>query len=386
MVLRKNDLSLRTWAAPLLGALLLPAGLGCGTDPTIGDADVIVARADTACAPVKGPVVLGEADSAFGCRGALLDSGGSVVGAARATKEDAYTLFVAFEKEGLDTRASEHRGNTTALVPTPQGFMFFSVEGNAIRVTTHNNALAPGGEAQRLTTSDGAEITALAAFGRETRLGSAVKEPVKTLERADEPAAVKTLEEAGGGEVKTLAESRKLAPVVVAVALTHQGADVFYLDASGAAFATRRVVSWAEMPYCNSVRGGFVDDASALTVVVGCQEVLPTAPTVEADTAKVADFGYDGDIPPQIGVEASLDREGRVTSAALIDLTELPPPRYELVRYVTEQLPRSAGQRVNVMDAIAVGEDNVVALACVGPDGGAVELQATLLSCQGLPR
>ena len=386
MVLKKDE-GLRIIACALsIGAASAWLLSGCSGGQDIDDEDVIVGRSDTACTPARGPIGLGTADSAFGCRGTLLETEGLVVGAARADKSAFYKLFVAFDGDDIKEQETEHSGSQTALVATKAGFVFVSISDTEVAFSGHDKSLAMAGKLGGYDAEE--EILAFDAFSPTTRTATA---PVKTLdtpaEGVEEAPKVKTLGESKEGDLKTIEESKVLAPAVIAIAQTATGPHVLYLDGLGKLIKATRPLKFGEMPYCNSARGAFDKASGGLVVSVDCQEVRPQAPTTAEGVATIPDFEYEGDIPPISRVTVVLDNKGAATSAEVTRApdTAATPGNYELVRYVTEQVPRDGGHRVNVMDAITVGDKKVIAVSCVGPDGGAVELQTTLLECEGLP-
>ncbi len=316
----------------------LAIGVGCAAQvkPTpTGLPD----RSEAACVR-QARASLGQAESAFACRGLLHESGGALVGAIKGSREGSFKLFGVDEKGGVGAQVeTAHKGGRLALVASEGGVIAVSAEGSVVRVSAHATGL--GGE------SPATELS--------VEVGQVLDFEVVAAE--------------GGALI---------------AAATGHGLQIWRVDGRGAQVATSMALKHPEMPYCNKV-GLALTEGGAASATLRCQEVVPLAPEVAGGAAAIKDFDYDATEPAATDLILTITAGGVEVSAASAAASgpEGEPARYGLKQRLHQELPRAAGERVNLLDGVELGGERIVSLACVGPDEGPIEVDLSVVRCQG---
>jgi hypothetical protein len=349
------------WAS-LFAMTLLAACSGPPELDNVGLPD----RSTTACEYVGGDAnVMGPAESAFACRGKVVISGGALVGIAKAGKDQAYELFNAADDGAIKRVGTEHRGNVR-LSTTSAGVLAVSTAGSDVVWSAHKTDLSPLKAGK--VTAKGGEILDFAVVAAGPELQSC------------EPGS----ETAEGTPAPEPARPSASEPMLVVV-LSAKGVEVVALTPAGEEVANYSALAFPEMPYCSEIRAS--STGGTLELAVACLEVLPKAVAAdEAGVPTVSEFEYEEEVPPATEiVVTSTCLGGRLTASIGPPAEKAPDAAYALKNYLKDQLPRPAGHRANMLDAVDLGNQRVFALACVGPDAGPVELHASVLTCPEHP-
>lgn len=323
-----------------VGLLTMAALSGCRKEMPAAPGG-IPDRSDTQCERLK-EHELGAAESAFSCRGVMVSGSGSLVGAVRSDKAGTFELFSISPQGALGVRqATSHQGERMVLLPlSGGGVLAVSAQDKVVRVSLHDEALSGEFKAQELPITNGSA-------------------------KAFDAVAL------GDG-------------ALVAVATGH-GVRAWRVGADGQAAEALPGLSHPEMPYCARLYTGAGD--GGVRVTLRCQDVVPLAPELVGGEAKIPDFNYDAEEPPRTDIHLAYNADGSLGGVVAEPGGDEPPPaRYEVKRYLKEQLPRPAQHRAHILDGAELGQDRYVALACTGPDEGPVKVDLALVQCQPPPQ
>ncbi|MEL6179855.1 MAG: hypothetical protein AAFS10_12930 [Myxococcota bacterium] len=338
-------------AVALIG--LLCWVVSCGGGPKIKAPGGIPTRTDTACTFAAEATEHGTSDTPFTCRGALADISGNLIGLVQTAKQQSYTL-VALQPDGSKT-AEQSTPHTTKpyLVEVKDGFLLLSATGDKVMVTRHTAALGPVEEDN---------TSRLSMAGGEIVDFDVVQWPAEGV-------AQKVL--MGVSTVRTIR--------------------AWQLDVQGEQMAEPTaldILSFPEMPDCNDLKLT-AKAADAWFARLRCEYIMPAEPTIAEGKASIPSFDEESeDVPEFADVLLDMDGTLQVNTAravAVDELSTVPDPRYTLKNYLKEELPRQEGFRVRILDAIAIGSDQAITLACLGPDDAPATFISATLTCDTRP-
>ena len=325
----------------------------CVTPTMEPDPSGIPDRSVTECQKVSA-TSLGAAQGVFQCRGRFVQGPSGFVGAYKGSAEDSYSLLsVNDEGEAVGRRVTDHRGDEFVLEQLPDELLVATWTRGFVRYGLHGSGLG----------------------GRSSALRSLELREGHVLHVA--AAAIQT-----GGPGGLRARANRGALIVAATGL---GVDAWLIDANGVVVVSRRILSHPEMKYCAHVSAAVPDDGG-FQVTLRCAGVLPLPPETRETHAIVRDFDWGAKVDGVKEITVQLDEDLLPSGVTMVDGVQSPaPPRYALRRYLEEELPREPGERARVLDAVTVGAHRHLSLGCIGPDGGPIRVEATVVTCSGGP-
>ncbi len=322
----------------------------CATPLVEPEPSGIPARSGRDCTKVSA-TNLGASDSVFACRGRFVSGPEGFVAGFKGRQLDDYSLL-SFNPAGdaVGRRVTDHRGPKFLLTRLGREIMLATWSGSFVRYGMHGSGLGGSGALRELTLASGRVLDISAA----------------------------SVSTSGSGGLR----ARAVGGAVLAVA-TGFGVEVWLLDQAGDVVVTRKILEHPEMEYCDRVAVD-VRQHAGFSVVLQCDGVLPLPPEARERSVVIRDFNWGAKIESGRTILASFDDD-----LAPLDVTMTvseptsAPPRYALRRYLEDQIPRGPGERVRVVDAVAIGERRYLSLGCIGSDGELVRVEATLLTCGG---
>ncbi|MBH23624.1 MAG: hypothetical protein CMH57_03975 [Myxococcales bacterium] len=305
---------------------------------------------DTACAFAAPPTEHGTSETPFTCRGMLAELGGSVIGLVQTSKEGSYSL-VSLKPDGT-TAASQETPHTSKpyLVEITRGFLLISAEDDKVLITQHNTALTRVEDASSRRTMAGGEIV--------------------DFDVARWPTS---------GPAEQIVVATSTTTTIRAWSLNG--------DDDGEPVALD-VLTFPEMPDCNDLKLT-ATAPGAWSARLRCEMIMPFEPKVADGVAEVPGFDEESEEYPDFAdIRLSLTDELKVSAASAREVKDIstdPDPSYALKKYLKEQLPRDKGHRVRILDALPIGGEQAMTLACVGPDDAPATFISAALTCAERP-